>query len=209
VQGIDSCCPEVLGRRRELGWGVGGSGAADEQVPRPQPGPGRGRPTAAGAAAGSGEAGRADGGGCSRRIREDDAAHRMAGHPSRRRAGDCLADSGSPRQRPPALLDVRRHGDADGGRRCRRGGAPAARVVTTGDGGGARHAPQRPQRAVDGCGGRAGRLSRHRRARGARGGGLPARPPATTAAPGPRHPDRPSPAARPDARAGSTGGGAN
>ena len=136
------------------------------------------------------------------RLRQDDAAGRVARRSSRRRAIGGLAVARPERQPARVVLDLRDRRPADGGAgRRRRRALAAAAAATAADRAGPRPAPQRAQRDVarDRAGAR--RLPRHRRARRPGRDGLPAGAPAPADAPGDRQPRRSAVAAGPPARA--------
>ena len=149
-----------------------GAAAAAQRAPRPRCG---------------GEAAARLGAG---RLRQDDACS-----PSgwRRRPGGSggLGVARRGRQRPGVLLDLRGRRAAHGGAGGRRERARAAgHAPAAADPAAAHDAAQRPR--CDRRRHRAGarRLPRHRVPRGPRGDGVPARPPASAAAPGDRQPGR-------------------
>ena len=140
------------------------------------------------------------------RVRQDDAAGRVAGGRSAADGRSAAWLSLDQRDNDPALfwtyviaaLQTAAPGVGAGALR-----APA--VAPAADRGGPRHAAQRPRRRPGRRRAGARRLPRHRRARRAGRDGLPARAPAAAAAPGDRQPRRSGAAAGPAAGAGRAG----
>ena len=140
--------------------------AARDQALRPPAAPRSGAASAAERAPGPRGRGEADARLRAGRLRQDDAAGRVAGGRAGRRpvGGVALARPG--RQRPRALLDLPDRRAADGGARGRRGRARAPAVAAAAaDRGGPGHAAQRARRRPGRRRAGARRLPRHRRAR--------------------------------------------
>ena len=135
------------------------------------------------------------------RLRQDDAAGRVAGSRAGRRTVRGVALARPERQPSRVLLDLPDRRAADGGARGRRGRALAPAVASAADRSGPRHAAQRARRHPGRRRAGARRLPRHRRSRRPGRDGVPARPSAPTAAPGDRQPRRPGAAAGPPASA--------
>ena len=137
------------------------------------------------------------------RLRQDDAAGRVAGR------GSCRPMAGPRRgSRSTSATTIRRCSGRyllaalrDGGTRGRRKRAPLLQSPQPPDRSGPRHPAQRPRRRPERRRPGARRLPRHRGARGPGRDGLPAGAPAPAGTPGARQPRRPGAAAGPAARA--------